>query len=73
MSKICPLLMQPCIKNDCEMWLSSEIAKEDDSGGIGKKFYFEDCAFRIIAGRPRFLQPEEDFQDKNDDEFMTGN
>jgi hypothetical protein len=72
MEQICPMLKQPCIKQDCEMWLSTEIDMVDDKGNHDKKLNFDDCAFRIIAGRPRYAQPEEDPREKMDSGSMTG-
>jgi hypothetical protein len=72
MAKICPFISQPCLKEGCEMWLSTEIDTVDDKGNHGDKFNFDDCAFRIIAGRPGLAQPEEGSQNRMGNEFMTG-
>jgi hypothetical protein len=66
MSQICPLIKQPCIKEGCEMWLSIEMDTSDDKES-SNKLHFDDCAFRIIAGRPIAQQNE------MDREHMTGN
>lgn len=71
MSKICPFIRQPCLREGCEMWLSTEIDTVDNKGNPGEELNFDDCAFRIIAGRPGLAQPE-DSQEGMGDEFMTG-
>jgi hypothetical protein len=73
MSLICPLLKQPCIRQDCEMWLSTEIDNVDHKGNHIKELNFEDCAFRIIAGRPRYNKLEKDPEEETDSGSMTGN
>lgn len=54
------------------MWLSTEIDTVDNKGNPGEELNFDDCAFRIIAGRPGIVQPDESSQDGTGDEFMTG-
>lgn len=54
------------------MWLSTEIDTVDDKGNHGDKLNFDDCAFRIIAGRPGLAQLEEGSQNGMKNEFMTG-
>jgi hypothetical protein len=66
------MLKQPCIKQDCEMWLSTEVSTIDDKGNHIKGLNFEDCAFRIIAGRPIQTRSEEDPKEKMDSESMIG-
>jgi hypothetical protein len=48
------------------MWMSVEMDTTDNRGN-SNKLHFEDCAFRIIAGRPK-TQPNEMCS-----EHMTGN
>jgi len=66
------MLKQPCIERDCEMWLSTVIDIEDEKGNQSKKLNFEDCAFRIIAGRPQYIKTVGDLQEKMNDGQMTG-
>ena len=73
MPLICPLLRQPCIRQDCEMWLSTEIDNVDHNGNYIKEPNFEDCAIRIIAGRPRYSKSEEDPEEETNSGSMTGN
>jgi hypothetical protein len=55
------------------MWLSTEIDNVDHKGNHIKELNFEDCAFRIIAGRPRYNKLEEDPEEETDSGSMTGN
>ena len=73
MSPICPLIKEPCIRENCEMWLSTDIGLEKYGRIIDKNFHFEDCAFRVIAGRPKLDQLSGDHIDEENDESMTGN
>jgi len=55
------------------MWLSTEIDNVDHNGNYIKEPNFEDCAIRIIAGRPRYSKSEEDPEEETNSGSMTGN
>lgn len=43
--KLCPLLKEPCIRDECKMWIQVTISGKDREGKTVKSSPPEQCAF----------------------------